>query len=87
MELLKVKLQMQMHNDPNLRQYSGPVDCARKIVRTQGVLGLWTALPASLVYRSNFFWLFGSFEVSFSTTPFFLARVTLTIRFRERHRP
>ncbi|EIM92606.1 mitochondrial carrier [Stereum hirsutum FP-91666 SS1] len=62
MELLKVKLQMQMHNDPNLRQYSGPVDCARKIVRTQGVLGLWTALPASLVYRSNFFWLFGSFE-------------------------
>lgn len=36
----------------------------KQIVRSQGILGLWSGLPASLLYRTNFFWLFGSIEVS-----------------------
>ncbi|TFY83999.1 hypothetical protein EWM64_g1 [Hericium alpestre] len=63
MELLKVKLQLQLQNDPSERQFKGPVDCARQVVRAHGVRGFWSALPASLIYRSNFFWMFGSFEV------------------------
>lgn len=70
MELLKVNLQMQTQKDSDHRQFKGPIDCAKQIVRARGVLGLWTALPASLVYRSNFLWMFGSFEVSSTATVF-----------------
>lgn len=45
------------------RQYKGPIDCARQVVRSQGVLGLWTGFTGSLAFRSNFLWMFMSFEV------------------------
>ncbi|KAI0936477.1 hypothetical protein AcV5_004607 [Taiwanofungus camphoratus] len=63
MELLKVKLQMQLQKSAADRQFRGPIDCARQIVRSQGVLGLWTGFTGSLAFRSNFLWMFLSFEV------------------------
>ncbi|THH08166.1 hypothetical protein EW146_g9084 [Bondarzewia mesenterica] len=78
MELLKVKLQLQLQNNPADRQFKGPVDCARKIAHAHGVRGLWAALPASLIYRSHFFWMFGSFEVrTYFTTSSSVAREPL----------
>lgn len=62
MELLKVKLQMQLQSNAAERQFKGPFHCARSIVQARGAQGLWTALPSSLIYRSNFLWMFGSFE-------------------------
>ncbi|KAI0932066.1 hypothetical protein AcW1_000707 [Taiwanofungus camphoratus] len=62
MELLKVKLQMQLQKSAADRQFRGPIDCARQIVRSQGVLGLWTGFTGSLAFRSNFLWMFLSFE-------------------------
>ncbi|GBE78033.1 mitochondrial carrier [Sparassis crispa] len=44
------------------RQYRGPIDCAKQIIRSQGARGLWTGFTGSLAFRSNFLWLFLSFE-------------------------
>ncbi|OSD03179.1 mitochondrial carrier [Trametes coccinea BRFM310] len=62
MEQLKVKLQLQLQRSTSDRQYKGPIDCIRQIVRAQGVLGLWIGFTGSLAFRSNFLWMFGSFE-------------------------
>ncbi|KII93893.1 hypothetical protein PLICRDRAFT_694977 [Plicaturopsis crispa FD-325 SS-3] len=62
MELLKVKLQLQLQKAVIDRQFKGPIDCARQIVRAQGITGLWTGFSGSVVYRSNFAWMFLSFE-------------------------
>ncbi|KAF8632551.1 hypothetical protein AX15_001766 [Amanita polypyramis BW_CC] len=61
-ELVKVKLQMQSQKSVNDRQFKGVVDCARQVVRAQGVLGMWSGFTGSLASRSNFFWLFLSVE-------------------------
>lgn len=59
-----VKLQLQLQRSPSDRQFKGPIDCARQVVRAQGIQGLWTGFIGSLAFRSNFFWMFLSFEVS-----------------------
>ncbi|KAL8279685.1 hypothetical protein RQP46_007998 [Phenoliferia psychrophenolica] len=59
-ELLKAKLQMQLVG-PKL--YSGPIDCAKQIVRHRGVVGLWHGLGATLLFRGWIGILFGSYEV------------------------
>jgi len=46
------------------RQFKGPIDCARRIIRQQGVFGLWSGFTGSLIFRANFFWMFLSVEVS-----------------------
>ncbi|TFL06697.1 mitochondrial carrier [Pterulicium gracile] len=62
-ELLKVKLQLQLQSARTDRQFKGPIDCARQVMRVQGLLGMWTGFTGSLAFRSNFFWMFSSFEV------------------------
>ncbi|KAF8640439.1 hypothetical protein AX17_000104 [Amanita inopinata Kibby_2008] len=61
-ELLKVKLQLQTEKIASDRQFKGPIDCARQILRAQGTLGMWSGLTGSLAFRSNFCWMFLSFE-------------------------
>ncbi|KAF9535386.1 mitochondrial carrier [Crepidotus variabilis] len=62
MELLKVKLQIQSQKLVRDRQFKGPIDCGRKIVQVQGLRGLWSGFSGSLIFRSNFFWMFLSVE-------------------------
>ncbi|KAI0375111.1 mitochondrial carrier [Pilatotrama ljubarskyi] len=62
MEQIKVKLQLQLQRSSADRQYKGPIDCVRQVVRAHGVLGLWAGFTGSLAFRSNFLWMFGSFE-------------------------
>ncbi|KAI0361497.1 mitochondrial carrier [Trametes cingulata] len=62
MEQIKVKLQLQLQRSAADRQYKGPIDCVRQVVQAHGVLGLWTGFTGSLAFRSNFLWMFGSFE-------------------------
>lgn len=58
-----MKLQLQSQRDVRDRQFKGPVDCARQIIRTEGIRGMWSGFTGSLAFRSNFFWMFSSFEV------------------------
>ncbi|WFC97800.1 hypothetical protein MYAM1_000520 [Malassezia yamatoensis] len=70
-ELLKTKLQMQTQR-VTLRhangttsskvEFQGAWDCARQIVRHSGVVGLWHALPATLLFRTSFGAMFGSYD-------------------------
>ncbi len=70
-ELIKAKLQMQTQRvtlhlpgaAPVVKkEFSGPLDCIRQIIAQRGVLGLWHALPATLLFRSSFAAMFGSYE-------------------------
>ncbi|KAJ1676977.1 hypothetical protein EV182_007141, partial [Spiromyces aspiralis] len=64
-ETLKVRLQTQYQgaSSNERRLYSGPVDCARQLVRQNGVFGLWHGLHATMLQRSFFFFLWGSYSV------------------------
>jgi len=64
METLKVKLQIQYEVNKADRQFSGPIDCLRKIIRKQGILGLYNGFLGTVASRSNFMIFFGSFEGS-----------------------
>lgn len=69
-ELLKSKLQMQRqrvqllhpHQADKQREFTGAFDCARQIVQQRGIQGLWHALSATLLFRSSFAVMFGSYE-------------------------
>ncbi|KAJ6621656.1 mitochondrial carrier domain-containing protein [Mycena sp. CBHHK59/15] len=61
-ELIKVRLQLQMQKSVSDRQFKGPFDCARQLVHSQGVFGLWTGFSASVLYRAHFFYMFLAFE-------------------------
>ena len=80
LKVITVKLQLQTQRSAADRVYKGPIDCARQIVQARGVLGLWSGFTGSLAFRSNFLWMFGSFEVlmrSFSKldgTPYAVSR-------------
>lgn len=60
---LSVKLQLQLQRSVSDREFRGPLHCARRIVQTQGVRGLWTGFGGSLLFRSNFCWMFVCYEV------------------------
>ena len=64
METLKVKLQIQYEVNKVDRQFSGPIDCIRKILRQRGILGLYNGFLGTVAFRSNFMFFFGSFEGS-----------------------
>lgn len=61
-EMLKVRLQMQLQRDVAAREFKGPLHCAARVIRAQGVLGLWRGYVASSWFRSSFFWMFLSIE-------------------------
>ncbi|CAD6886611.1 unnamed protein product [Tilletia laevis] len=78
-ELLKTKLQMQTQRvslhlpgrgasasvgtAATAPQFKGPIDCAAQIVRAHGVLGMWHALPATLLFRSSFAVMWVSYDI------------------------
>ncbi|KLO13980.1 mitochondrial carrier [Schizopora paradoxa] len=63
MELIKVKLQLQMQRYAVDREFKGPIHCIRQIIAIQGIPGLWTGFTGSLLFRSNFMWMFACYEI------------------------
>ncbi|MCO5586168.1 hypothetical protein L7F22_040107 [Adiantum nelumboides] len=43
--------------------FTGPIDCAMQTIRHGGITALWHALPATLLFRANFAFMFGSYDV------------------------
>ena len=62
-EHIKARLQTQYQVNKRDRLYSGPIDCTRKIVRTHGIGGLYHGLFATMIFRSFFFFWWGSYDV------------------------
>ena len=67
--LFAVKLQLQREKLSKDREFKRPIHCIRRIVQVQGVTGLWTGLGGSLLFRSNFMWMFMCYEVLVITFP------------------
>lgn len=62
-EHVKARLQIQYAAHKKDRLYKGPLDCTAKILRTHGIRGLYHGLFATLVFRSFFFFWWGSYDI------------------------
>jgi solute carrier family 25 (mitochondrial carnitine/acylcarnitine transporter), member 20/29 len=62
-EHVKARLQIQYAANKSERLYSGPIDCTRKIFRNHGLKGLYHGLGATLIFRSFFFFWWGSYDL------------------------
>ncbi|KAK3988320.1 mitochondrial carrier domain-containing protein [Cladorrhinum sp. PSN332] len=62
-EHIKARLQIQYAANKKERLYQGPVDAIRKIYKFHGVRGIYHGLQATLIFRGNFFFWWGSYDV------------------------
>jgi solute carrier family 25 carnitine/acylcarnitine transporter 20/29 len=62
-EHVKARLQIQYAAKKQDRLYKGPIDCTKKILKHHGIGGLWHGLFATLIFRSFFFFWWGSYDV------------------------
>ncbi|KAK3325605.1 mitochondrial carrier domain-containing protein [Apodospora peruviana] len=62
-EHVKARLQIQYASNKAERLYKGPIDCLSKIYRHHGVAGIYHGLSATLLFRSFFFFWWGSYDV------------------------
>jgi solute carrier family 25 carnitine/acylcarnitine transporter 20/29 len=62
-EHVKARLQIQYAANKAERLYAGPIDCLRKVYRHHGVRGIYHGLGATLLFRSNFFAWWGSYDI------------------------
>ncbi|KAJ3090273.1 hypothetical protein HK102_004255 [Quaeritorhiza haematococci] len=59
----QLKARMQVQYDASTRLYTGPIDCARKLVQNNGISGLFKGLSGCLLFRSFFWVLWGSYDI------------------------
>ena len=62
-EHIKARLQIQYAADKSQRLYSGPINCFKRIFRAHGVQGIYHGLSATLLFRSFFFFWWGSYDL------------------------
>lgn len=62
-EHVKARLQIQYAANKADRLYRGPIDCTKKILRHHGIRGLYHGLFATLIFRSFFFFWWGTYDV------------------------
>ena len=75
-EHVKARLQVQYAAKKSERFYSGPIDCARKLLKTHGLKGgLYHGLLATSIFRSFFFFWWGSYDLF---TRFFQSHTSLS---------
>lgn len=63
-EHVKARLQVQYAAKKSERFYSGPIDCARRLLKTHGLRqGLYHGFFATCLFRSFFFFWWGSYDI------------------------
>ena len=62
-EHVKARLQVQYAAWKTDRLYGGPIDCLTKIFRAHGIRGVFHGLSATLIFRSFFFFWWGSYDI------------------------
>ncbi|KXX75668.1 Mitochondrial substrate carrier family protein L [Madurella mycetomatis] len=62
-EHVKARLQIQYAARKSERLYSGPLDCLAKLWRHHGIRGVYHGLQATLLFRSFFFFWWGSYDL------------------------
>lgn len=59
----QIKARLQIQYDAKSKIYKGPIDCFAKIVTQHGIRGLYKGLFATMVFRTNFIFWWGSYEL------------------------
>ncbi|KAK9461111.1 YMC2 mitochondrial protein-like protein [Lipomyces oligophaga] len=59
----QVKARLQVQYDASTKLYTGPINCAATLVRESGITGLYRGLFSTMVFRSYFFFLWGSYDI------------------------
>ncbi|KAI1308289.1 carrier protein YMC2 [Xylaria venustula] len=62
-EHIKARLQIQYAATKSERLYRGPLDCIHKIYGAHGLRGVYKGLAATLIFRSFFFFWWGSYDI------------------------
>lgn len=60
-EQFKARLQVQY--DAGTRVYTGPLDVAHKLYRALGIRGIYSGLCSTMIFRTNFVFWWGSYEL------------------------
>lgn len=58
-----VKARLQVQYDAKTKLYTGPINCAATLVRQRGLAGLYKGLFATMVFRTNFLFWWGSYDI------------------------
>ncbi|KAK9478991.1 mitochondrial carrier [Lipomyces japonicus] len=59
----QVKARLQVQYDAATKLYSGPINCASVLYNQAGIRGLYRGLLATMLFRANFFFLWGSYDI------------------------
>lgn len=63
-EHIKARLQVQYNDKAGSKLYSGPIDCAAKLIKQKGVFrGLYHGLGATMIFRTNFAVWWGGYDL------------------------
>ena len=62
-EHVKARLQVQYASTKAQRLYTGPIDCSKKLIQNHGIRALWHGLGATLLFRTAFFFWWGSYDL------------------------
>lgn len=63
-EHIKARLQVQYADKAGSKLYTGPIDCAMKLIKQKGVFrGLYHGLGATMVFRTNFVFWWGGYDL------------------------
>lgn len=60
-EQFKARLQVQY--DAKSRIYKGPIDVVQKLYKTSGIRGIYSGLFSTMIFRTNFIFWWGSYEL------------------------
>ncbi|KAJ4418446.1 hypothetical protein N0V85_001435 [Neurospora sp. IMI 360204] len=62
-EHVKARLQIQYAARKEERMYKGPIDCVKKVYTHHGIRGVYHGLGATMLFRSFFFFWWGTYDV------------------------
>ncbi|KAK3491505.1 mitochondrial carrier domain-containing protein [Neurospora crassa] len=62
-EHVKARLQIQYAARKEERMYKGPIDCLKKVYTHHGIRGVYHGLGATILFRSFFFFWWGTYDV------------------------
>lgn len=57
------KARLQVQYDKKSRTYSGPIDVAKKVYQAAGIRGIYSGLISTMIFRTNFIFWWGSYEI------------------------
>ncbi len=58
-----IKARLQVQYDAKTKLYTGPINCAKQLISQGGIAGLYKGLFSTMLFRTNFFFWWGSYDL------------------------